>query len=542
MTQNSDVADVLIIGAGASGSIAAKHLSENGFSVVILEQGEWVRASDLPGDKPEYEMLAYKDWHPNPNIRNHKSDYPITASGTVEQIGMYNGVGGSTILYAACWCRAKPSDFRVRTLDGVADDWPMSYEELEPFYNAVERELSVSGHPGNPAYPPGYNPPLPAHPINELGRTIGAGMNKLGWHWWPGYNSIPSRADGHLEQCVRAAVCMFGCPHGAKASADIALLPDAMKHGAKIITGARVSQVTLNDQGLANGAVYLKDGKEYFQAAVTVIIGANGIGTPRLLLMSASGHHPDGLANSSGLVGKRYMTHPFGTSVGLYENDLGDYLGPAGEIIESMQFYETDKSRGFVRGSKWHVIPAAARPLFNINRWTKGEGVQDEPFWGEQFARKMKDLVGHLIEVMVMPEDLPEETNRVTLDTDRTDSDGLPGVKVHYMTGENTRRLVDFNLERSLEAHKAAGATKTWVTSRNNPSWHNMGTAKMGHDPATSVVDGYGRAHDVANLFVIDGSIFPTATGVNPTATICALAKRTAAHIVANARNQKVGA
>lgn len=539
MNTKADVADVLIIGAGASGSVAAKHLSAAGFSVVILEQGDWVRASDLPGDKPEYELLAYKDWHPNPTVRKHKADYPITVSGSVQQIGMFNGVGGSTILYASCWCRAKPSDFRVRTLDGVADDWPLSYEELEPYYQAVEYDFAVSGHPGNPAYPAGYNPPLPAHPINGPGRTLALGMNKLGWHWWPGYNSIPSRAHGHLEQCVRAGVCMFGCPHGAKASADIAVLPDALEKGARLIVNARVSRITQNEKGLANGALYFKDGKEHYQAASVVLIGANGVGTPRLLLMSASGRAPTGLANSSGLVGRRYMTHPFGTSVGIFDEDLDDFRGPAGELVESMQFYESDRSRGFLRGSKWHIIPAGPRPLFNINHYVKSEGVCDEPFWGEPFAHKMKESVGRLIEIMVMPEDLPDETNRVILDSDQMDSDGLPGVKVHYVTSENTRRLVDFNLQRSLEALSAAGAKKSWITSRNNPSWHNMGTAKMGNDPTTSVVNGFGRAHDVANLYVIDGSVFPTATGVNPTATITALAKRTAAHIADNARNQE---
>jgi choline dehydrogenase-like flavoprotein len=143
----------------------------------------------------------------------------------------------------------------------------------------------------------------------------------------------------------------------------------------------------------------------------------------------------------------------------------------------------------------------------------------------------MKESVGHLIEWMVMPEDLPEETNFVSLDPKLTDSDGLPGAKVNYTTGENTHRLVDWNLQRTLEAHEAAGASKAWITNRNNPSWHNLGTAKMGNDPATSVVNGYGQAHDVPNLYVIDGSQFPTATGVNPTATICALAKRTATYI-----------
>jgi choline dehydrogenase-like flavoprotein len=539
---NHDVADVLIIGAGASGAVAAKHLAEQGFRVVVLEQGDWVSQSDLPGLKPEYDLLGWKQWHPNPNVRGRSEDYPIDVSESVATIGMFNGVGGSTVLYASCWCRALPADFRVRSLDGVADDWPLTYEELSPYYAAVEYELGVSGLAGNPAYPPDHKPPLPPHPINKVGRTMAAGMNKLGWHWWPGYNSIASRDHRHLKQCDRLSVCMYGCPQGAKASVDIALLPDALRQGARIVTRARVARITVDNKGLANGAVYLQDGKEHFQPASVVIVAANGIGTPRLLLMSANNRFPDGLANSSGLVGKRFMTHPFGTSVGLYEEDLEDWTGPSGEAIESMQFYETDTSRGFVRGSKWHIIPAAARPLLMIPRWTKGEDTPDPEFWGEGFTAHMKDSVGHMIEWMVMPEDLPEESNRVSLDPVLTDSDGLPAPRVHYRTSENTRRLVDFNLARSLEAHHAAGATKAWITSRNNPSWHNMGTAKMGDDPGTSVVDRYGRAHDVPNLYIIDGSVFPTATGVNPTATICALAKRTATYIADHARQQEVGA
>ena len=535
-----DVPDVLIIGAGASGGVTAKHLAEQGFSVVVLEQGHWVNQSDLPGLRPEYELLGSGPWHPNPNVRQRAEDYPLNLDESVATVGMFNGVGGSTVLYAACWCRAKPSDFRVRTLDGVADDWPLTYEELAPYYAQVEFELGISGQPGNPAYPPGHNPPLPSLPINMAGRVMAQGMNKLGWHWWPGYNSIASRDHGHQKKCERLGVCMYGCPQGAKGSADVALFPDALAHGARIETGARVAQITLDENGLANGAVYFKNGKEDFQPAKIVLLGANGIGTPRLLLMSDSNRHPTGLANSSGLVGKRFMTHPFGTSVGLYEEDLEDWVGPTGEAIESMQFYETDSSRGFVRGSKWHIIPSAGRPLGMINRWTNGEGgVADEPFWGEQFTSRMKSSIGHLIEWMIMPEDLPEETNHISLDHSLTDSDGLPAPKVHYTTSENTRRLVDWNLQRSLEAHEAAGATKSWITNRNNPSWHNMGTAKMGHDRETSVVNGYGQSHDVPNLYIIDGSQFPTATGVNPTATICALAKRTATYI-ANNRDQQV--
>lgn len=460
MKTHHDVADVLIVGAGASGAVAAKHLAEQGFRVVVLEQGDWVSQGDLPGLRPEYDLLGWKQWHPNPNVRGRSEDYPIDVSESVATIGMFNGVGGSTVLYASCWCRALPADFRVRSLDGVADDWPLTYEELSPYYAAVEYELGVSGLAGNPAYPPDHRPPLPPHPINKVGRTMAAGMNKLGWHWWPGYNSIASRDHRHLKQCDRLSVCMYGCPQGAKASVDIALFPDALRQGARIVTRARVARITVNNKGLANGAVYLQDGKEYFQPASVVIVAANGIGTPRLLLMSADSRFPDGLANSSGLVGKRFMTHPFGTSVGLYEEDLEDWTGPSGEAIESMQFYETDTSRGFVRGSKWHIIPAAARPLLMIPRWTKGEDTPDPDFWGEGFTAHMKDSVGHMIEWMVMPEDLPEEGNCVSLDPVLTDSDGLPAPRVHYRTSENTRRLVDFNLARSLEAHQPATSTR----------------------------------------------------------------------------------
>jgi choline dehydrogenase-like flavoprotein len=272
------------------------------------------------------------------------------------------------------------------------------------------------------------SPTLPAHPINPIGRKAAEGLDKLGWHWWPGYNSIPSRAYGHLEQCERAGVCMYGCPYGAKASVDLALFPDAVKRGTQIVTGARVSEVTVNDKGLANGATYLKGGQQFFQPASIVIVAANGIGTPRLLLMSKSKQFPDGLANSSGLVGRRFMTHPFGTSVGIYDDEMGD-VGPAGEAVESMEFYETDRSRGFVRGTKWHVMGTGG-PIEMATRWQIGEGVRDEEFWGDQFAPRMKQEVGHSIDWIVHAEDLPEESNFVTLDPELTDADGLPAPKV----------------------------------------------------------------------------------------------------------------
>jgi choline dehydrogenase-like flavoprotein len=427
----------------------------------------------------------------------------------------------------------------VRTLDAVADDWPISYEELQPFYEAVDREMGISGLVGNPAYPPGAGPPLPPFPIHKTGRQMAEAMNRLGWHWWPGDNATAVR-DFHLQkQCVRYGICRMGCPEGAKASTDITQFPIALRHGARIETGARVAQVTVDEMGRANGAVYIKNGVEHFQAAKVVIVACNGIGTPRLLLMSESSRFPQGLANSSGLVGKRLMLHPHGSSAAIFDEDLEDWLGPAGEQLVSMQFYESDASRGFVRGSKW-ILMCTAGPLGMVARWTHGEGTSEEEFWGEQFTAKMKQSIGHMMEWQIINEDLPEESNYVSLDPVMTDSDGLPIPALHYRTSENTKRNLDFNLERSLDAFREAGATKAWITRRNVSSGHNLGTAKMGDDPGTSVVDRWGRAHDVPNLYIIDGSVFTTSTGVNPTATICALAKRTATYIADHARAQEV--
>lgn len=542
MRRDSDVADVLIVGAGTSGGIAAKHLAEEGFKVVALEQGQWVNQGELPGNKPAYELLGSKEWWPDPNARRKEEDYPIDVSESDLPMWMYCGVGGTSVLYAACWSRALPSDFRVRTLDGVADDWPISYEELQPFYEATDVEMGVAGLAGNPAYPPGAAPPFPPHPIHKTGRKMAEAMNRLGWHWWPGYNAIPTRDYGNQKQCVRYGICRMGCPEGAKASTDVTHWPVAMKHGARVVTGARVKEITVDENGLANGAVYIdRKGTERFQGASVVFVAANGIGTPRLLFLSASSRFPNGLANSSGLVGKRLMVHPFATVVGVYDDDLEDWLGPSGEQIESMQFYETDTSRGFVRGCKW-LLMGTGGPLGTVGRWTVGEGVRDEPFWGEAFTRKMKESIGHMIEWAIVPDDLPEETNYVTLDPELKDSDGLPAPKIVYKTAENTHRMLEFSCARALEAHEEAGAKKAWIVGRNHTSGHLMGTARMGDDPETSVVDRFGRAHDVPNLYIIDGSVFVTSSGVNPTSTICALAKRTASYVVDHARLQAVPA
>lgn len=533
-----DVADVLVIGAGASGSVAVKELAEAGFSVVCLEQGDWTPPSEFAGDKPEWELLRQKTWHPNPNVRSGPSDYPVDTTDSDVNPLMYSAVGGSTILYAAHWCRFAPSDFRVQSLDGVADDWPFTYADLLPYYERMDRAMAVSGLGDDPAYPAGAPFPQPPLPIGKFGRKAAEGMDKLGWHWWPGPNSIASRTHGDRSPCVRYGACLTGCPQGAKASTDLTHWPQAIAAGAVLVTGARVREITVDERGLATGAVYVdRDGTERQQKAAVVILAANGVGTARLLQLSRSNAHPNGLGNSSGLVGKRLMMHPYGAVVGNYEDDLESWMGPTGQAIQSMQFYETDESRGFVRGAKWNVMPTGG-PL-GMRAGYGGRPVKES--WGENFHRNVKANMGRSFEWGIIAEDLPDETNQVVLDPSLTDSDGIAAPKIVYKSSENTSKLIDFHIARAVEAHEAAGALSTSVTRlMRDCGWHLLGTARMGEDPASSVVDQWGRSHDVPNLYVIDGSIFVTSSGVNPTATIMALALRCAEHLIQERRNQVV--
>jgi choline dehydrogenase-like flavoprotein len=387
-------------------------------------------------------------------------------------------------------------------------------------------------------YPPGLVPPLPPHPIGKIGRRAATGMNKLGWHWWPAPNAIASQRVGELTRCARIGTCETGCPEGAKASFDITHWPSAIRHGAQLKTRCRVRKVTTDTRGRAAGAIYFDaDGVERRQRARVVVLAANGIGTARLLLLSAHADASDGLANSSGLVGKRLMLHPNGEVTGIYDEPLDSWLGPAGQSIHSLEFYETDTSRGFVGGAKWQVMPTGG-PLRALSLHDRA-GFDDR--WGPAVHDRITETLGRSLQWGINSQDMPEDTNAVTLDDTLTDSDGVPAPRIHYRISENTRRLMSFNLDRVEEAHLAAGAIKTVRTDLwpDQPG-HLLGTAKMGTDPATSVVDGWGLAHDVPNLAIVDGSTMPTSGAVNPTATITAMALRTAEYLVANARWQEI--
>ncbi|MCA9504535.1 MAG: GMC family oxidoreductase [Myxococcales bacterium] len=514
-------ADVLVIGAGVAGGVFARRCVDAGLSVVCLEQGDWVDRADYPGDKPEWELLAAKPWSSASVLRDAPSDYPIDLSASEYGVLNWNGVGGGSILYNAQWPRMLPDDFRVRSVDGVAADWPLGYADLQAYYEATDRDFGVSGLGGNPKYPPGADPPLPPLPIGVAGLTLARAHARLGWHWWPGTNAILSGPYAGRTPCVQRGACGSGCNEGAKASADLTHWRDVVARGGRLVTRARVRRIVVDGRGLACGAEWVDAaGHAHFQPADVVVCAANGVGTPRLLLAS------DDLANSSGLVGRNLMLHPLASVVGLFDAPFDAWRAHAGALIHSLEFADSDPSRGFVRGATWSLASATG-PL------TAAFGSDGRGCWGEGHHAFMRERFGRTASWVLITEDLPDPENRVVLSPSSADEAGVPAPRILYRMSENSKRLIAWHLDRARESLEAAGAHATEVI-HYPANGHLLGTARMGLDPETSVVDPSCRSHDVPNLVIPDGSVFVTAGSANPTTTIAALALRAADRLIAD--------
>lgn len=487
--------------------------------IVCLEQGDWMKSSTYPSTGRDWEARALNEFHFSPNRRARALDYAINEDNSPIKIANFNGVGGGTVLFAGHFPRMHPSDFRVRSLDGVADDWPISYQTLEPYFAENDRMMGVSGLAGDPAYPP-KQPVMPPLPLGKGGTLLAKGLNRLGWHWWPSDSAIATTDYEGRARCINLGHCNAGCAQGAKASTDITYWPLAIRAGVELRTRCRVREISTNERGMASGVVYFDaDGVEQFQPAEVVIVACNGIGTPRMLLNSASTRFPNGLANSSGLVGKNLMFHPYAQVYGYFDEPTDGYRGP-GDCIWSKEFYETDLSRGFVRGYTFECTRGQGPVQAAITGMATGRLP-----WGEDHHRAYRTLFNRRAGMVGICEDLPEEHNTVTLDPVLKDSSGIPAPKIDYTLSENSRRMLDHAVARGTDILKAAGAYDVgFEAPLAHGGWHLMGTARMGKDPDRSVVNEWGRSHDVKNLFIVDGSIFVTSAGVNPTCTIQALA------------------
>ncbi len=516
---SNDVVDVLIIGAGASGAAVAWSLADTKMRIVCLEQGTWMNPAEYPSAGVDWENRHWGSFGINPNHRGRETDYPINDADSPISVANFNAVGGSTILYAGHFPRFHPSDFRVRSLDGVADDWPIDYETLEPFYDENDRMMGVSGLAGDPAYPPKPQvmPPLP---LGKTGQTLAKGFNNLGWHWWPSDTAIATTDYDGRGKCINLGACYTGCAQGAKASSDITYWPHAIRAGVELRTRCRVREVTVDSNDFATGVTYYDEsGEEHHQRAEVVILACNGVGTPRLLLNSVSARFPSGLANRSGLVGKNLMFHPYALISGIFPDELDGYKGP-GVCIWSQEFYETDESRGYLRGFTFEC----SRGRGVVGTALTGLGYGRIP-WGSNHHAEYRKLHNRIAGMSAICEDFPEEHNTVSLDPNLKDSNGIPSPKIDYTMSENSQKMLEFAIERATEVLKASGATDILTESPiAHGGWHLMGTTRMGTDPDRSVVNEWGRCHDVRNMFIVDGSIFVTSAGVNPTRTIQALA------------------
>lgn len=513
-----DPVDVVIVGAGASGAAVAWSLAETRMRILCLEQGDWPSPSAFPANFRGWEARTFEDYAISPNRRSLAADYPVNDDDSPIKIANYNGVGGGTVFYAAHLPRMHPSDFRVRSLDGVADDWPVDYQTLEPFYALNDRMMGVASLAGDPAYPPkpAVMPPIP---MGSTGRVLGAAMNRLGWHWWPSDAAIATEVYEGRAPCINLGQCGSGCAQGAKASTDITYWQEAIRARVELRTGCRVARIETSDEGMASGVVYFdRDGHELFQPAEIVILACNGVGTPRLLLNSANDRFPNGLANSSGLVGRNLMLHPYAQIRGHFDEPM-DGLRGSPICTWSMEFYETDPARGFLRGFTYQFSRGVGPVRTAVNGMADGLVP-----WGEGHHAAYRRLFGHSAGMVSICEDLPEEHNAVTLDETLKDGNGIPAPKITYRLSGNTQRMLDYSVARGREILVEAGA-RDITANRMLPyaGWHLMGTARMGRDPKRSVVNEWGRAHDVRNLFIVDGSIFVTSGGVNPTSTIQAL-------------------
>ena len=540
--------DYIVIGSGAAGGIMAKQLSVAGFSVVVLEQGSWGkygREHEYNKDEWLNRNLSDEDRLMSDPAQQRNTFRPNDKVKAVAGTHSYGCVvGGGTVTYGGSSWRHLPYEFREASHDptipsGTAmADWPITYEELEPYYTQAEWEMGISGLRVNSPFmaPMTKDYPVPPVPLKSSGALLNTAAAKLGLTVVPGPLAIITQPYMGRAACVNCGICSgYGCQVRARSSSAVTMLPIAEKTGrCEIRVKSYVREISVDDSGRVTGVVYFDARKrEIRQRAKAVILSANASESARLLLMSKSARFPDGLANSNGMVGRCVM---FGNVVNvsaLFEHPLNEYKGVvSGAGI--VDYVHSDPKRGFYGGGRM----TARGYLTPLELGLDGLS-PDAPRWGAGYKQALREEANHRMTITSFVTQLPLEANRVDLDPEVKDAWGLPAMRITSSAHADDKRNMEFFRQKSIEILEAAGATKVWAppVGEARGGAHNRGTCRMGNDPKTSVVDKYHKAHDVPNLYIVDGSNLVTGGRNHPTLTIQALAFRASEHIIRNAKD-----
>ena len=538
----SSPVDFVIIGSGAAGGIMAKELSTRGLSVVVLEQGPRLTPGQFEHDEFKYWLQGGIANNSPVTFRQSEKEKAERGRGGLLYAKL---VGGSSVHFTANFWRFRPIDFTEATkLGSIAGtglvDWPITYEELEPYYTKVDWEIGVSGVPG-PGDPPRSRPyPMPPLPNKSAGVIFERAATKLGWHPTPAPMAITSQPFNGRPPCQQCGYCMgFGCEYGAKSSSLATVIPIAEKTGrCEIRPNSFVRKVETDKRGRVTGVVYFDgDKKEQRQLAKAVVVCANGAETSRLLLNSKSNSFPHGLANSSGLVGKYLMFNGGTTAAGIYEHPLNEYKGVQVTRL-AMDWYDSDPKRGFYGGGGIDARFDANYPII----FALGTIPPNHPTWGAAFKRYLRWGFTRQMSLYGHSTSLPLESNNISIDPALKDEFGVPAIRVTYHDHPDDLKTAEFFQARCKELHEAAGAKVYWSNPVRPQTFgvHLLGTCRMGNDAKTSVIDKFHRAHDVPNLFVCDGSSLVTSGRGQPTMTIMALAFRAGEKIAEFAKRGEI--
>ena len=554
--------DVVIVGMGAAGGVAALPLAEAGLDVVGLEAGTWLDQRDFA---PDEIRNNYRDW---PMLvkkcENERPTSRATSATNANRVGghpMMNAVGGTAVHYWAQSWRLNPWDFQVVSetarrygrskipANSTVEDWPFGYDELEPYYDRVEREIGVSGQAGNVSgnidlkgnrFEGPRKRPYPMPPLRWTGflETMADAAHSLGWHPFPGPAAINSeRYDGRAGCAYHGFCSKGGCPVNAKNSPHLTTIPKALDTGnLRIVTQAHVTTLQMDGEGRVTGVNYVVGNEEYFQPAKVVLLACYTYENVRLLLLSKSSAYPDGLSNNHGQVGRHYFSHHQGAAVSaLFPFDLKSWYGlPAqGVAIDDWADDNFDHAgHDFIGGGNLWVM-SDRRPISAASMSTYGHGRN----WGSGWKRFIRENADRSHSSYIQKTTLPYEDNYLDLDPTVTDELGLPVIRITAQFKQNERAIAEFTQNRMEEWYREAGAIEVVRGGLGNSmgiSTHAYGGTRMGHDPETNVVNPWGFSHEAPNLGILGASVMGTSGARNPTLTSQALAWRNAAHLVEN--------